>query len=85
MKPIRFTAHAQQKLELIGAVGFSADQRTVEEIIRHPHSLDHGRSGRLIAQGLLDETHVLRVVYEEGSDHIAVVTLYPGRRSRYEI
>lgn len=39
---------------------------------------------RLIAQKRFDETHVIRVVYEEIADKIYVVTIYPGRKSRYE-
>jgi hypothetical protein len=33
---------------------------------------------------LLLGKHVLRVIYVEGPKEIAVVTFYPGRRSRYE-
>jgi hypothetical protein len=37
-----------------------------------------------LAQKALDATHVLRVVYEEAGQDILVITLYPGRRTRYE-
>jgi len=39
---------------------------------------------RHIAQKGFDETHVLRVVYEVFRDKEYIVTVYPGRRSRYE-
>jgi hypothetical protein len=37
-----------------------------------------------VAQRRISEKHVLRVIYVEGQKEIAVVTFYPGRRSRYE-
>jgi hypothetical protein len=39
---------------------------------------------KFIAQKRLDENLVLRVVYREFNAFILVITLYPGRRSRYE-
>lgn len=66
MTPLRFTKHAEEKLALVQQLGFTIDTSIVEEIVRHPQKLEAGHTGRVIAQGLLDETHVLRVVYEEG-------------------
>ena len=60
MKEIRFSNHAQLKLEIL----------TSHKII--------------IAQRRLDEKLVLLVVYREFNAFILIITLYPGRRSRYE-
>jgi len=38
----------------------------------------------MIAQKVIDDEHVLRVVYEIEGDEIVIVTFYPGRRKRYE-
>jgi len=46
--------------------------------------IDAGYKNRLIAQKGFDETHVLRVVYESVEEKFVVITVYPGRRSRYE-
>ena len=62
---------------------FNVEEETVVRAIRSPLEVFQGYSGRTIAQTDLDEAHVLRVVYEEGQV-ITVVTLYPGRRRRYE-
>ena len=59
------------------------DEETIISLIHEATEIHLGYSGRLIAQDSLDEEHVLRVIYEE-SDEIMVVTLYPGRRERYE-
>ena len=83
MKPIRFTNHARQKLLLTQRQGFSVDEETIIRVIQEAKEIHLGYSGRLIAQDSLDDEHVLRVIYEE-SDVITVVTMYPGRRERYE-
>ena len=83
MKPIRFTAHALEKLALAHQSGFQIDENTVVDAIREPRDVFLGYSGRSIAQVVLDELHVLRVVYAE-NDEIVLVTLYPGRSHRYE-
>ena len=63
--------------------GFIVDEESIISVIQEATEIFLGYSGRLIAQGPLDEEHVLRVIYEE-SDEITVVTLYPATRERYE-
>jgi len=43
-----------------------------------------GKKIRLVVQGMLDDKHVLRIVYEESQEEIKIITIYPGRRIRYE-
>lgn len=83
MKPVNWTDNAREKLRLVQNQGFIIDEDLVLNAIRQPRRVDEGYSGRLIAQAVIDGEHTIRVVYEE-TDVIAVVTLYPGRRSRYE-
>ena len=83
MKNVRFTNHAREKLLIIQRQGFSIDEQSITTLVQGATEIYIGYSGRLIAQDALDEEHVLRVIYEE-SDEITVVTLYPGRRERYE-
>ena len=83
MKPVRFTGHALLKMELLTEWGFSLDHDTVLEILRQPQDVLPGYLGRFIAESPLDDTHILRVVYEEDGE-ILVVTVYPARRERYE-
>ena len=62
----------------------NVSKEIVEENIRNNDTIDVGYKERLIAQKGFDEMHVLRVVYESRPDKHYVVTVYPGRRSRYE-
>jgi uncharacterized DUF497 family protein len=60
------------------------DEKLITKIITKPDRIEKGYKNRLVAQGVLDDKHVLRIVYEESNDEIKIITIYPGRRSRYE-
>jgi hypothetical protein len=75
--------HAVLKLVELAEHAVEVDEETVRRVVLDPDKIEVGRSGRLIAQGFLDDEHVLRVVFEPGSDELVVITAYPGRRARY--
>ena len=81
---IEFSLHSLLKIEILKSHGIDVSKEIVENIVRTPDRTDKGYKDRLIAQKGFDETRVLRVVYETLPDKIYVVTVYPGRRSRYE-
>jgi uncharacterized DUF497 family protein len=64
--------------------GLDIDAAIVEATVRRPTKTEPGYRERLVAQGPLDETRVLRVVYEVSADEITIVPFYPGKRARYE-
>ena len=84
MKAIRFTSHANNKFVELAQHGCSVGRSQVVAVLRRPDLVQPGHHGRQVAQGELDERHVLRVVFVEKEDEIVVVTFYPGRRDRYE-
>ena len=81
---IEFSLHSLLKIEILKSHGIDVSKEMVEDIIRNPDRIDVGYKERLIAQKGFDEIRVLRVVYETLPDKLYVVTVYPGRRSRYE-
>ena len=81
-KKVEFTLHAEDKLKRLMKVGVTKEK--VLEIIENPEKVVNGYYGRKIAQGLLSEDLILRIVYEESEGEIMVVTIYPGERRRYE-
>ena len=83
MKPVRWSSHALEKLKMLREWGFALDERSIEEAVLNPDEVFPGYLGRRIAQSVLDEFHILRVVYEEGEE-IVIITFYPARRGRYE-
>jgi hypothetical protein len=80
---IDFSPHSLLKIEILKSHGIDVSKETIEDILRNPDRIDVGYKERLVAQKGLDDTHVLRVVYEAGLERFFVVTVYPGRRSRY--
>lgn len=83
MKEIRFSDHARLKMEILASHNVHIDQDFVVGTVRSPDKIAI-EEDKLIAQKRLDETLVLRVVYREFNAFILIITLYPGRRSRYE-
>ncbi len=85
---IEFSLHSLLKIEILISHGLDVSKKIVENVVRNPvrnpDRIDTGYKDRLIAQKGFDETRVLRVVYETLPDKLYVVTVYPGRRSRYE-
>ena len=81
---IEFSPHSLLKIEILKSHGIDVSKEIVENVIRNPERIDVGYKERLIAQKGFDDTRVLRTVYESKPEKIYVVTVYPGRRSRYE-
>lgn len=81
---IEFSPHSLLKIEILKSHGIDVSKEIVEDVVRNPERIDVGYKERLIAQKGFDDTRVLRAVYESKPEKIYVVTVYPGRRSRYE-
>ncbi|RMG72269.1 MAG: DUF4258 domain-containing protein [Nitrospirae bacterium] len=81
---IKFTSHALLKIEILKKHGIDIPRGMIEDIIKNPDIIEHGYRNRKVAQEIISERHVLRVVYEKTMEGIIVITMYPGRRARYE-
>jgi len=81
---IEFSLHSLLKIDILNPHGFDISKEMVEDIIRFPDKVEEGYKGRLVAQKGIDDMHVISVVYNVKPDELRVVTVYPGRRSRYE-
>ncbi len=84
MKEVRFSAHSPLKMEILKRHGISINPEFVIKVIQSPDKLDYEIYDKRVAQKRLNANLVLRVVYREFSTFVFVITLYPGRRSRYE-
>lgn len=81
---VEFSPHSLLKIEILRSHSFNLSKEIVEDVIRFPDKIEVGYKDRLIAQRNLDDTHILRVVYEIKQEKNLIITVYPGRRSRYE-
>lgn len=84
MKKIVFSLHALNKVQILRNHQIFVDENLITKIITKPDRIESGYKNRLVAQGILDDKHVLRIVYEEFEKEIKIITMYPARRSRYE-
>ena len=84
MAMIVFSKHAKDKFLVFKIHGFPIAEEDVIKAIESHDSIEYGKKGRKICQKVLDEEHLLRVIYEEFCDKIVVITFYPARRRRYE-
>ena len=82
-KEIRWSDHAQFKLKLLSERGLHLTIDQVNAIVIQPNNIIQ-ETDKSIAQSPINDTLVLRVVYREFAAFIIIITLYPGRRSRYE-
>lgn len=75
---------SQLKIEVLASHDVTIDPNFVIETVRSPDCLEAKEEGKQLAQKRLGENLVLRVIYREFSTFILIITLYPGRRDRYE-
>lgn len=78
-----YTPHAELKFKILEEHGVKITKSQVKGTVLRPDRVTKGRKGRLIAQKIMDEEHLLRVIYEE-KENIEIITFYPTRRKRYE-
>ena len=81
---IILSPHARRKFTILKEHGFSVRRSVVIAAVRAPDRVVPGYGGRKVAQKTLDETHLLRVVFEERQGTRRIVTFYPARRKEYE-
>ena len=84
MKEIIFSSHAENKFAMLRNHGFDVSKDTILLALESPDKVECGYKNRKIAQKVIDESHVIRVVFEETGEMLRVITFYPGRRVRYE-
>ena len=62
---IRFTDHARRKFRVLDELGFKIEEDRIAEILRKPLLVQRTWKERFAATGLLNSTHILRVIYEK--------------------
>ena len=84
MKEINFSSHTDYIFAILRNHGFYVSKDTILLALEKHDKVEYGYKERKIAQKVMNESHVIRVVFEETRDMVRVITFYPGRRVRYE-
>lgn len=79
-----FRKNALDKIEILRKHKIFIDKKIIENSVANPDNIKSGYKGRFIAQKILDKDHIIRVVYVEDDESLRIITMYPGRRKRYE-
>jgi len=77
---IVFSKHAESKFEVLKRHGIIIDRKVVEETVTEPDLTRPGIKGVIIAEKVLDEYHLIRVIHARKNNDIRVITFYPARR-----
>lgn len=72
------------KIPLIKTWGWSITKAQIRRTVRKPKWRGVSRFGQPTAMSLLNDSHILRVIFEKKGDIITVVTIHPARRGKYE-
>lgn len=82
---IILTLHVlEDKIPRLKVLGWNVTEAKIKQTIIKPKWRGMTRFGQETAMGLLDEKHILRVVFEREGDIIRVITIHPARRGTYE-
>lgn len=81
----RFTKHSLEKFVNTRKAGFRFTKKQIKNTILNPFKTEIRNDNTRIAMTIVDEKHVLRVVYRSENDIIVIITFYPGRKKAYEI
>lgn len=83
-KKIVFCTHAEHKFLILKQHGVKLTKTQIIDTIINSENTVEGKNFRKIAQKTFNSEHILRVIFEETTELITVITFYPAKRSRYE-
>ena len=63
MKKIVFSLHSLNKIQILSKHQIFVDKNLITKIITKPNRIESGYKNRLVAQGVLDDKHVIRIIY----------------------
>ena len=82
---IVFTKHALEKFEVLKRLGWYITKAKIRKTLQNPKWKGPSRYGQETAMRLIDEKHIIRVVFDREDDIIIkVITFHIARRGTYE-
>ena len=81
---IVYTKHALEKFIELESKGWIVTKTKIRGIIKKPKWRGTTKYNQETALGLMDSSHILRIVLDRKGDIIKVITFHMGRRGKYE-
>lgn len=79
-----YTKHAIEKFVELKKLGWVVKKDKIKTTIRRPRWSGISKHGQETAMILVDEKHILRVVFDRIDGIIKVITFHIARRGKYE-
>ena len=79
-----FTNHAIEKFSVIENLGWHLTKARIKNTIQQPKWTGVTKQNQTTAMQLVDENHIVRVVFRQEDDTITVITFHIARRGKYE-
>lgn len=73
-----------EKIPLMKSLGWNITQTKIRQTITNPKWIGITRLSQPTAMSLVNEKHILRVVFDRKSDIITVITAHIAKRGTYE-
>lgn len=85
MVKIILTRHViEDKIPKIKSLGWIVTKSKIRRTIKNPKWKGTAYVNQETAMSLLDDNHILRVIFKREGDIITVITIHPARRGSYE-
>ena len=81
---IIFSIHAEDKFDLLKRYGWRITKTQIRDAIKQPKWKGESKFGQKTGMILVDESHILRVIFNKEGDIIKVITFHIARRGKYE-
>lgn len=79
-----FTKHAvKDKIPALKKFGWIITRSRVKQIVKNPRWSGLTKKGQKTVMDLIDEAHILRVIFRKEDDIITIITLHIARRGKY--
>lgn len=82
---IVFTKHVlEDSIPRFTLLGWKITKVKIKQTIMNPKWIGVSRYGQPAVMSLMDDKHILRVIFEKEGDIIRIITAYIARRGTYE-
>ena len=81
---IIYTKHATDKFIEVKRLGWTINRLQIKKVLQKPRWVGTSKHGQKTAMSLIDQNHILRIVFNIEGDIIKVVTFHIARKGRYE-
>ena len=79
-----FTKHSLDKFNVLKDGGWIITKKQINSALQKPGWAGKSRFGQETSMILIDDSHILRVIFDRENDIIKIITFHIARRGKYE-